>query len=230
MKMQLTALQKRICEQVINVFETSKIKGDYGALVIFADGPHDIRQITYGRSQTTEYGNLEALVQMYVDANGTFSEKLRPFIAQIGVTPLVDNKEFKQLLRDAGRKDPVMQRMQDDFFDQRYFQPAMQWADTNEFTLPLSALVIYDSFIHSGSILGFLRKRFPEVPPAKGGKEKTWIQQYVDVRQNWLATHPRKVLQNTVYRTECFNREITRGNWGLTQVPINANGVDVFGQ
>ena len=79
--MQLTPLQKRICEQVINVFETSKIEGDYGALVIFADGPHDIRQITYGRSQTTEYGNLEELVQMYADANGTFSGQLRPFIA-----------------------------------------------------------------------------------------------------------------------------------------------------
>jgi chitosanase len=228
--MQLTSLQKRICEQVINVFETGKIEGDYGALVIFADGPHDIRQITYGRSQTTEYGNLEELVQMYVDANGTFSEKLRPFIEQIGVTPLVENQEFKQLLRDAGRKDPVMQRIQDDFFDKRYFQPAMGWADTNEFMLPLSALVIYDSFIHSGSILDFLRKRFPEVPPAKGGNEKTWIQQYVDVRQNWLATHPRKVLQNTVYRTQCFKREIARDNWDLSQVPVNANGVNVFGQ
>ncbi|HXG17895.1 MAG TPA: hypothetical protein VNN62_02315, partial [Methylomirabilota bacterium] len=31
--MQLTALQKRICEQVINVFETGALEGDYGALV-----------------------------------------------------------------------------------------------------------------------------------------------------------------------------------------------------
>jgi chitosanase len=230
MNMQLTSLQKRICEQVINVFETGKSEGDYGALVIFADGPHDIHQITYGRSQTTEYGNLDKLVRMYVDANGTFSEELRPFIGQIGVTPLEDNKEFKQLLRDAGRKDPVMQRMQDDFFDQRYFEPAMRWADANEFVLPLSAMVIYDSFIHSGSILDFLRKRFPEAPPAKGGNEKTWIQQYVDVRQNWLATHPRKIVQNTVYRTQCFKGEIARDNWDLSQVPINANGVNVFGQ
>jgi chitosanase len=230
MNMQLTALQKRLCEQVINVFETGKIAGDYSTLVIFADGPHDIRQVTYGRSQTTEYGNLEELVQMYVDAHGTFSEQLRPFVAQIGVTPLVDNQEFKQLLRDAGRKDPIMQRIQDEFFDKRYFQPAMRWADTNEFTLPLSALVIYDSFIHSGSILDFLRKRFPEVPPAKNGNEKTWIQQYVDVRHNWLATHPRKVLQNTVYRTQCFKQEVARDNWDLSQVPINANGVNVFGR
>lgn len=227
--MQLTAIQKRICEQIINVFETSTIQGNYSALVIFDDGPHRIRQITYGRSQTTEYGNLEELVQMYVDANGTFSGQLRPLIAKIGVTPLVDDTEFKQLLRDAG-KDPVMQRSQDEFFDKRYFQPAMQWADANKFTLPLSALVIYDSFIHSGSILDFLRKRFAEVPPAKGGDERTWIKQYVDVRNDWLATHSNKILQGTVYRTECFKREIARDNWDLSQVPVNANGVNVSGQ
>jgi hypothetical protein len=29
---------------------------------------------SYGRSQATEYGNLEELVQMYVDVNGTFSQ------------------------------------------------------------------------------------------------------------------------------------------------------------
>lgn len=227
--MQLTAQQKRICEQVINVFETGKIEGDYGALVTLADGPHGIRQVTYGRSQTTEYGNLEELVQMYADANGMFSAQLRPFIVKIEVTPLADNAEFKQLLRDAGRKDPVMQQIQDEFFDNRYFRPAMQWADANEFTLPLSALVIYDSFIHSGSILGFLRKRFPEVPPAKGGDEKTWIKQYVNVRHKWLANHTKKILQGTVYRTNCFKREIARDNWDLSQLPINANGVKVSG-
>lgn len=228
--MQLTAQQKRICEQVVNVFETGEIEGDYGALVTYADGPHDMRQITYGRSQTTEYGNLDELVQMYVDANGTFSEHLRPFLRKIGVTPLWENSEFKQLLRDAGRKDPVMQRTQDKFFDKRYFQPAMRWADANEFTLPLSALVIYDSFIHSGGIFDFLRKRFPEVPPAQGGDEKTWIKQYVDVRHEWLADHPREVVRRSVYRTRCFKREISRKNWKLSQLPINANGVNVSGQ
>lgn len=228
--MQLSPQQKRICEQVINVFETGSIKGDYGSVVTYADGPHGVRQVTYGRSQTTEYGNLEELVQMYADANGTFSEQLRSYITKIGVTPLVDDKQFKQLLRDAGRQDPVMQQIQDVFFGKRYFQPAMQWADTNKFTLPLSALVIYDSFIHSGSIPDFLRKRFPEVPPAKGGAEKIWIKQYVDTRHKWLANHPKKLLQQTVYRTQCFKREIARDNWDLSQVPINANGVKVFGQ
>jgi chitosanase len=227
--MQLTPQQKRICEQVINVFETGTIQGNYAAIAIFPDGPHGIRQITYGRSQTTEYGNLEELIQMYADANGLFSAQLRPFIEIIGITPLVDNHEFKQLLREAGRTDPVMRRIQDEFFDKRYFQPAMLWADTHAFVLPLSALIIYDSFIHSGGILGFLRKRFPEVPPAKGGDEKTWMTQYVDVRHAWLSTHSNTILQATVYRTQCFKREIARNNWNLSQLPINANGVNVGG-
>ncbi|RYG51219.1 MAG: hypothetical protein EOO01_08965 [Chitinophagaceae bacterium] len=36
-------------------------------------------------------------------------------------------------------------------------------------------LVIYDSFLHSGSILEFLRKRFAEMPSSKGGGEKEGI-------------------------------------------------------
>src|SRR5262249_32278423 len=216
---------KGICEQVINAFETGSAEGNYGALVVFADGPHGIRQITYGRSQTTEYGNLEKLVQMYADANGMFSAQLGPFVPEIGVTPLTDDKEFKQLLRDAGKKDPVMRDIQDTFFDATYFQPAVQWGDDHQFTMPLSALVLYDSFIQSGEIFGFLRKRFPEATPAQGGDEKTWIQEYVDTRNDWLATHPKKLLQATVYRTQCLKREIARDNWDLSQLPINANGV-----
>ena len=84
--------------------------GKYGAISIFEDGPNDIRQITYGRSQTTEYGNLRELVQMYVEAGGRFSEDLRPFVERIGRTALVDDSRFKDLLRRAGDEDSVMQR------------------------------------------------------------------------------------------------------------------------
>jgi hypothetical protein len=43
-------------------------------------------------------------------------------------------------------------------------------------------------------------------------------------------TMKENALQNTVYRTQCFKREIARDNWDLSQVPINANGVKVVGQ
>lgn len=81
-------------------------------------------------------------------------------------------------------------------------------AAKNGFSLPLSALVIYDSFIHSGSILYFLRKRFHEMPTAKGGDEKTWIRQYVGVRQNCLRT------TNSRSSTRPFTaRDASRAGW-----------------
>ena len=223
----LTPSQRAICERVINVFETGSVQGRYGAIAIFADGPHGIRQVTYGRSQTTEYGNLRELVSRYVAAGGTFSEQLRPFVPRIGRTALVDNATFKDLLRRAGNEDPIMARVQDAFFDDRYFNPAMRWGGTNGFTRGLSALVIYDSFIHSGGILDFLRARFRESPPARGGNEQTWISQYTETRHNWLLTHSNPAVRASSYRTADLLREIGRGNWDLAMVPIMANGTPV---
>ena len=124
--MNLTSDQKRVCEQVLNAFETGTAEGDYGNISIFNDGPGDIRQVTYGRSQTTEYGNLKELVQLYVDdPTAKFGAALKPFVPNIGKRALVGDSQFKQLLKDAGKNDPVMQKTQDAFFDKRYFQPAM---------------------------------------------------------------------------------------------------------
>lgn len=223
----LTPGQRRICERVINVFETGTIGGRYGAISIFPDGPHQIRQITYGRAQTTEYGNLRELVEMYANAGGTFSAALAPYVAKIKNEPLVDNNTFKSLLRRAGNEDPVMAQTQDVFFDRRYFQPAMKWATEHGFTKPLSMLVIYDSFVHSGGILGFLRARFAERVPSEGGNEKKWIHDYVEVRHNWLRTHSNPVLRPTIYRTRDLMREIQRNNWDLSKLPISANGTSV---
>lgn len=226
--MNLTDKQKRIIIQILNIFETGKVEGDYGAISIYPDGPGGMYQITYGSHQTTETGNLGELIEMYVNAKGKFSQQLRPYVAQIGQNSLVDNEIFLALLEDAG-DDPVMQKCQDDFFEKTYFKTAMAWADKNGFTLPLSALVIYDSYIHSGSIRNDIRAKFAEVPPARGGSEKKWITEYVKARHNWLANHSRVILHNTVYRTKCFNREIEKDNWDLSQLPINAHGIDVNG-
>ncbi len=225
--MHLSSKQKGLITKVINVFETGKPAGNYGLIAIFNDGPGDIRQITYGRSQTTEYGNLARLVKDYVAANGTFSNKLKPFVHKIGVTPLTDDETFKGLLKKAGNEDSVMRTVQDKFFDQVYYKPAMKWATDKGFILPLSALVIYDSFIHSGSILSVIRNSFPEKVPSDGGNEIEWTTAYVKARHDWLANHPREAVRKTVYRTKCFIEQVARGNWPLTELPINANGTKV---
>jgi len=227
--MNLTEQQKRIIEQVVNVFETGKPAGNYGKVTIMADGPGNQRQITYGRSQTTEYSNLGTLVRNYVSSNGIFSSQLQPYVNSIGVSSLVDDTRFIQLLRDSGNNDPMMVRVQDQFFDHAYYLPAIAWAESKGFRLALSALVIYDSFIHSGKIRDDIRAMFTELPPSDGGNERIWVEGYVDARARWLANHSNQLLHRTVYRTDCFRQEIARNNWDLNLLPVIANGVEVYG-
>jgi chitosanase len=226
--MELSREQKSIIEGVINAFETGLAEGDYGCISVYHDGPHDIPQITYGRSQTTEYGNLRVLVERYAASNGIYSIQLGDFADSVGSVSLTENREFRRLLREAGRNDPVMQQIQDKFFEDLYFDPAMKWADDHSFTLPLSGLVIYDSFVHSGSVLWLIRQRFPENPPSLGGDEKAWIGGYLHERHEWLKSHHRPAVRSSAYRTQDLIREVLRGNWDLFQVPVQANGVDVF--
>lgn len=224
----ITAQVHDICVQVLNVFETGKKEGDYSNVSIYADGPGGVKQITYGKSQTTESGNLKSLLQTYLAANPQTEAAgiIKDRVSRVGKLPyMVQDKEFINALKVAG-KETLMKEAQDSFFDAVYFNPAYKWFHDNGFTLPLSLLVIYDSFIHSGGILSFLRKRFSEVPPTNGGDEKAWVKAYVKTRKSWLANHTNKVLRNTVYRMETMEKAISSDNWLLTQ-PVYANGVTV---
>ena len=219
--------KKTLIQRIINVFETGTAEGNYSKLVIYNDGINGSRQITYGRSQTTEQGNLARLIDMYVDNAGAFADDFVPYLEKIGRESLVDDDTFKGLLVKAAREDQIMRDTQDQFFDDVYWTPALYWFEQNGFTLPLSMLVTYDSYIHSGSVPMFLRKRFAESPPAKGGDEKKWIGAYVDARHQWLKNHTKPLLRKTIYRAQTFLNEIARQNWGLDTLPINANGVNV---
>jgi chitosanase len=218
---------KQLIKCVINVFETGTPEGKYDALVVYPDGTNGSRQITYGRSQTTEQGNLKKLLSLYVQNGGTFSNQLSPYIDKIGQKPLADNNVFKNLLVKAAREDGIMRSTQDQFFDTAYYNPASKFFDQNQFILPLSMLVIYDSYIHSGSIPRLLRKRFGEYPPADGGDEKKWVTSYVDIRHQWLKYHTNPLLRTTIYRTQCFKDQIAAENWLLDKLPITAHGVAV---
>lgn len=224
----LTTEQKRVIEQVVNVFETGKPAGRYHSVTVMPDGIGRSRQITYGRSQTTEQGNLKTLIAMYAAANGLFAAQLSPYIARIGVTPLADDATFKQLLRQSALEDPIMRQCQDDFFEQLYYQPAEHFFKSNNFKLALSMLVIYDSYVHSGSVPIRLRNRFPERTPLNGGDEKAWVKAYVDTRHHWLENHGNLLLRKTIYRTQCFKEQLQADNWSL-QADVVIRGLRVVG-
>jgi chitosanase len=210
-------------QSILNVFETGKPNGDYSNVTIFSDGPKGMRQITYGKSQTTEWGNLQKLIKSYSKKNGKHSEFFKPYVSKIGRISLVNDKKLINELREAG-SDPIMIEAQDNFFDEVYWKPALEFFKDNGFTHPLSMLVIYDSFIHSEGILNFLRSRFPAKTPINGGNEKQWIEQYVNVRHSWLANHQNLILRKTTYRTRNMLQAIVKNDWNLDR-PFSANGI-----
>ena len=161
----ITPAAKTLVQRVLNAAETGTPDGAYHDVTILRDGKGGTRQITYGKSQTTEQGNLAKLIRLYCDKGGKYAAQFQSYHPAIGVKPLVNDSVFKDLLRRGGKEDPVMKQAQDEFFDEVYWQPAFEWFNKNGFTLPLSMLVIYDSYIHSGRILDSLRKRFAEPRP-----------------------------------------------------------------
>ncbi len=210
---------------VINCFESGSQKTDYSTIYIYGDGPGRKRQITLGRG-ITEYGNLKSLIELYVKKNSVFSKDFAPYLSRIGKTALVDNGDFKKLLVRAAKKDAAFRACQDTIFEIKYLKPARAFFDANGFVEELSLLVILDSTVHSGSMLSFLMSRFPEKRPVNGGDEKQWISQYVKVRKAWLAGHSNKILRNTTYRMDFFEREISKGNWDFN-LPVVAHGVKI---
>lgn len=222
----ITSSQKSKIIQIINVFETGTKDGKYDLIATYPDGKDGSRQITYGRSQTTEQGNLKALIEKYIANKGLFAAEFKIYIPKIGKTSLVDDAAFKSLLKKAAKQDPVMRKSQDDFFEVLYFQPAFHFFEKNKFSKALSLLVIYDSYIHSGSVPAFIREKFAENVPVNGGDEKKWIKKYTEARHAWLTNHSKQLLRKTNYRTKCFLEQIAANNWDLSK-SINANGTIV---
>jgi chitosanase len=216
---------KNKIQKIVNVFESGTPNGDYGCISLYEDGPNGIKQVTYGKSQTTEWGNLSQLVKLYINNNGKFSDQLIKYSDTIGRTSLVNDKNFISILKEAS-KDPIMRESQDSFFDTHYWEPAKKWFDKNGFKSNLAMLVIYDSFIHSGSILKFLRERFAEKVPVNGGDEKAWIEQYCQTRLSWLNNHSNPILRKTNYRVVDFIRAIEKNDWDLSQEFL-ANGTKI---
>ena len=225
----VTVENKNRIMSVINIFETGSADGKYDDVTIYDDGKPDAngkptRQITYGRSQTTEQSHLRELIESYIANNGQFAADFQPYVSQLGIKSLVDDSKLIALLKKAAREDDIMCKTQDVFFDKVYYQPALKFFNDNKFTLPLSMLVIYDSYIHSGKIRDDIRNTFPESPPVRGGDEKAWVSAYVKARTKWLSGRSNPKLRETIYRTQCFSVLIALGDWMLEN-PVSANGM-----
>ena len=226
----LTEFQKRTIQAIVNVFETGKAAGDYANVTLL---PGDAGHLTYGRSQTTlASGNLGRLVESYCEAaTGGAAEDLHAYLPRLEArdTTLDQDERFRALLREAG-SDGVMQRVQDEFFDRAYWQPALVAAQRLGISTALGTGVVYDSFIHGA--WGRLRDATTArvgLPSGSAGTgtgegEHEWVREYVALRRDWLAGHPNPVLRRAVYRMDTFAALVEAGNWALA-LPVVAHGV-----
>jgi chitosanase len=213
--------------RILSVAETDTAKWNPAAVYVYNDGDDGRRQCTLSIGFTADGGNLRKVLERYVERDGSYSDQLAPWIARIKAGDPGTDPDFISLLKKVGKEDPLMMSVQEEMFDKLYLGPAFEWASKYGFGLPLSYLVIADSFLHSGGMRDSLMKRFPEKKPNAGGDEQAWTRAYIDTRREWLATHSNKILRNTIYRCDCYLHEMARGNWSLAQSPVNMHGTEV---
>lgn len=218
--------KKSLIKKILLAFEQSSTTIKYDAIYKYDDGPNEKKQITVSFG-ITEYGNLKTLIKNYCFRNGKYAEELSNYVHKIGVEALVNDSKFLSILKESC-SDDIMKECQEQAYDDMYINPALAFCDKNKLDLPLSKLVVCDSYLHSGSILSALRNSFTESVPANGGNEKVWIESYCKARKNWLANHSRAILHSTVYRMDFMLDRIQKGDWELTQSPFVANDVKII--
>ena len=210
--------------RILSVAETDTAKWNPAAVYVYNDGTGGRKQCTLSIGFTADGGNLTKVLERYVEADGGYGPEFASWIALLKAGNPGTDSDFIKLLKEAGSKDPLMMTVQEEMFDKLYLGPAFHWASRYGFGLPLSYLVIADSFLHSGSMLDFLMNRFPEKKPCDGGREQPWITAYTKERKQWLANHTNKILNGTVYRCNCYLVQIDKDNWDLEQTPVDMHG------
>lgn len=218
-------VQKKTAQAIVNVYETGKVAGDYGAVTVIAG---DSGHLTYGRSQCClAGGNLYRLIDAYCTASGAaYGQALSPYLDRLKAcdASLDQDAALRSLLKQAGG-DPVMQAQQDRFFDQGYWLPALSSATQLGIVTALGVAVVYDSHIQGAWAPMRDRTSAAHGEPAKIG-EKAWIGAYVATRRAWMADNSNAVLHNCVYRMDGFLALISAGNWDLS-LPLTVHGVSI---
>ncbi len=221
----LTELQKRAAQAIVNIFETSEPQGNYGQVTLMKG---DSGHLTYGRSQTTlTSGNLYLLIKAYCDAaDADFAGTLEHYLSRMlrKDTTLDNDTALRALLTKAG-DDPVMQDVQDQFFDRVYWEPSLVAAEGLGIVTALGVAVVYDSIVH-GSWRAMRDKTLTDYGTVKQLGERNWIAQYVGVRRHWLANHKTPILRKTVYRMDALFDLVQQSYWDLN-LPFHVRGIRV---
>lgn len=221
----LGPLQARTAKAIVDVFETGFVRGDYTAVTLV---PGDSGGLTYGRAQTTlASGGLGALVARYRTAPGArFAALVEPYVAKLAARDRALDQDLVlgNALRVAA-DDPVMRDVQDAFFDEAFWHPALRAAARLGLVEALSIAVVYDGFVH-GSFATIARRTVERRGAVGGVGERDWIRGYLSLRRDWLAGHRRRDLRATVYRMDAFRALADHALWALP-LPLVVRGREI---
>ena len=158
-------------------------------------------------------------------AGARFAERQAAWQARLNERDQALDRDHKlhNLLR-ACADDPVMRDVQDRFFDDTYWEPAVRAAGKLGITLPLGVAIVYDSWVHGS--WGAMRDKTNDGGSVQESGEQEWLKRYVATRRHWLETHASPLLRKTVYRMDAFQRLIDQGFWGL-QLPLVVRGKEI---
>lgn len=220
----LPSTQAQAAKAIVNLFETGEVRGRYDTVTLL---PGDTGRLTFGRAQASlGSGNLHLLVERYCATVGArFGARLRAWLPALAARNAAADQDLKlhNLLR-ASADDPLMRDVQDAFFDEAFWEPAVRAAQHLGIRSPLGIAVVHDSWVH-GSWTA-LRDRTHAAGPLDKVGEHEWVRRYVRTRREWLATHPNPLLRQTVYRMDAFLRLIETDAWGLP-LPLVVRGEEI---
>jgi chitosanase len=220
----MPATQARTARAIVDLFDTGSVHGRYGAVAVL---PGETGLLTYGRAQASlGSGHLHLLVERYCAAVGArFGGRLRAWLPALAArSPSADGDlKLHNLLR-ASADDPVMRDVQDAFFDELYWEPAVRAAQRLGLSSPLGVAVVHDTWRHRGWPL--LRDRTQAAGALASVGEHEWVRRYVRMRREWLATHPNPLLRPAVCRMDAFQRLVEREAWGLP-LPLVVQGQEI---
>jgi chitosanase len=209
----ISDIQIATIDAIVSIFESER-PGDYGAI---ARDPNDAGGLSYGKHQAAlTKGTLFNLISDYCQAGeAQCAAEFQPFLPKIEARDrALDNDKTLYALLKKAALDPVMQRVQDLFFNDSYMKPALtKWQELG-FQTALAAGVIYDSYIHSGG-LNMMNRTVAKYGQPAAQSEKEWIAGYVAVRKDWLTQN----YPSTAVRMKTFESLIQNGNWDL-KLPI----------
>jgi chitosanase len=215
--------EKEMIDTLTGIFEG----GSYCAL---ADSPTDIRGgLSFGKHQVSEIqGTLLTLLKNYVTKPGAGEASVATLNSHIalfnsagtrytGTTAQRD--AFKRALK-AACTDPVMQKVQDEYFDNVYYTPAMRNAVDFGIQTALGRSMFYDIAIQAGpkrlTFYSAALSRWTAENPGTAPDEKTFLRYVNAARRSAMRKSTSRDYQASVYRPDEYDKLLEQGNLNLT--------------